>query len=141
MLSHVQSPRNRGAGGGAKTYITNGQHADLVIVVAKTDPNAESATARPRPGPRRAGGLPLSNRLIREIHETLMSGGRGRGKTPGEFRRSQTWIGGTRPGNAVFVPPPHTAVPDCMAALEESTAKRLPQKIRVGCNCRMGIRR
>lgn len=62
--------------------------------------------------------FPLSNRLLREIHGMLLSGGRGSGKTPGEFRRSQNWIGGTRPGNAVFVPPPHTAVPDCMTALE-----------------------
>ncbi len=62
--------------------------------------------------------FPLSNRLLCEIHGVLLSGGRGSGKTPGEFRRSQNWIGGTRPGNAVFVPPPHTAVPDCMAALE-----------------------
>ncbi len=62
--------------------------------------------------------FPLSNRLIREIHGILLSDGRGSGKTPGEFRRSQNWIGGTRPGNAVFVPPPHTAVPDCMAAFE-----------------------
>ena len=63
-------------------------------------------------------GFPLSNRLIREIHEVLLSRGRGSGKAPGEFRRSQNWIGGTRPGNAEFVPPPHTAVPDCMTALE-----------------------
>ena len=63
-------------------------------------------------------GFPLSNRLIREIHRVLLSRGRGKGKAPGEFRRSQNWIGGTRPGNAEFVPPPHTAVPDCMAALE-----------------------
>lgn len=62
--------------------------------------------------------FPLSNRLLREIHGILLSDGRGSGKTPGEFRRSQNWIGGTRPGNAVFVPPPHTAVPDCMAAFE-----------------------
>ncbi len=62
--------------------------------------------------------FPLSNRLIREIHSVLLSGGRGSGKTPGEFRRSQNWLGGTRPGNAVFVPPPHTAVPDCMTELE-----------------------
>ena len=62
--------------------------------------------------------FPLSNRLLREIHGVLLSRGRGSGKTPGEFRRSQNWIGGTRPGNAVFVPPPHTAVPDCMAAFE-----------------------
>lgn len=64
------------------------------------------------------GGFPLSNRLIREIHAVLLSRGRGSGKQPGEFRRTQNWIGGSRPGNAVFVPPPHTMVPDCMAALE-----------------------
>ena len=62
--------------------------------------------------------FPLSNRLLREIHSVLLSRGRGSGKTPSEFRRSQNWIGGTRPGNAVFVPPPHTSVPDCMAAFE-----------------------
>jgi len=63
-------------------------------------------------------GFPLCNRLIREIHGVLMSHGRGSGKDPGEFRRSQNWIGGGRPGIATFIPPPHTAVPDCMAALE-----------------------
>ena len=63
-------------------------------------------------------GFPLSNRLIREIHGVLLSSGRGSAKTPGEFRCSQNWIGGTRPGNAAFVPPPHTAVPDCMTAFE-----------------------
>ncbi len=62
--------------------------------------------------------FPLSNRLLREIHGVLLSRGRGDDKTPGEFRRSQNWIGGTRPGNAVFVPPPHTAVPDCLARFE-----------------------
>ena len=64
------------------------------------------------------GGFPLSNRLLREIHGILLSRGRGSGKDPGEFRRSQNWIGGTRPGNAYFVPPPHRSVPDCMADLE-----------------------
>jgi Fic family protein len=63
-------------------------------------------------------GFPLSNRLIREIHGVLLSRGRGSGKDSGEFRRSQNWIGGIRPGDAAFVPPPHTAVQDCMAALE-----------------------
>lgn len=62
--------------------------------------------------------FPLSNRLVREIHSVLLSHGRGSTGTPGEFRRSQNWIGGTRPGNADFVPPPHTAVPDCMTELE-----------------------
>ena len=64
-------------------------------------------------------GFPLSNRLIREIHGVLLSRGRGSKKDPGQFRRSQNWIGGTRPGNAAFVPPPQTAVPECMAALEK----------------------
>jgi Fic family protein len=64
-------------------------------------------------------GFPLSNRLIREIHAVLLSRGRGSGKDPGEFRRSQNWIGGTRPGNATFVPPPHTSVQGCMAQLEQ----------------------
>ena len=62
--------------------------------------------------------FPLSNRLLREIHGILLAHGRGSAKLPGEFRRSQNWIGGTGPGNAAFVPPPHTAVPDCMMALE-----------------------
>jgi len=65
------------------------------------------------------GGFPLSNRLIREIHAVLLSRGRGSGKDPGEFRRSQTWIGGTRPGNAKFVPPPDRKVGQCMSALEK----------------------
>jgi len=64
-------------------------------------------------------GFPLSLRLIREIHEALLSKGRGSTKQPGEFRRSQNWIGGTRPGNALFVPPPPDRVMDLMAGLEE----------------------
>ena len=63
-------------------------------------------------------GLPPSIRLLREVHRVLISTGRGSSKMPGEFRTSQNWIGRTRPGNALFVPPPHTAVPDCLAALE-----------------------
>ena len=68
---------------------------------------------------RLSSGFPLSLRLIREIHEVLLSEGRGSERTPGEFRRSQNWIGGTRPGNAVFVPPPADMVVDCMGALEK----------------------
>ena len=84
---------------------------------------------------RLAGGFPLCNRLIREIHGVLLSRGRGSGKMPGEFRSSQNWIGGSRPGNAAFVPPPHTAVPGCMAAFERflhDRKDRLPALIRVG---------
>lgn len=62
--------------------------------------------------------LPLSLRLIREMHEILLRKGRGEGKNPGEFRTSQNWIGGTRPGNAVFVPPPPHRVMECMGKLE-----------------------
>jgi len=64
------------------------------------------------------GGFPLSNRLIREIHGVLLRRGRGSDRSPGEFRRSQNWIGGSRPGNALFVPPPHAAVAGCMSDLE-----------------------
>ncbi|MBM3963001.1 MAG: Fic family protein [Planctomycetes bacterium] len=61
---------------------------------------------------------PLSNRLIRAIHGQLLARGRGADKQPGCFRSSQNWIGGTRPGNAAFVPPPPDLVPECMGALE-----------------------
>ncbi len=63
--------------------------------------------------------FPLCNRLLREMHGLLMSRGRGSEKLPGEFRRSQNWIGGTRPGNAHFVPPPPQEVESCMGALEQ----------------------
>lgn len=63
-------------------------------------------------------GFPLSLRLIREIHAILLSKGRGSEKEPGEFRRSQNWTGGTRPGNAAYVPPPSNLVMDCMGQLE-----------------------
>jgi Fic family protein len=64
-------------------------------------------------------GFPLSVRLIREIHSRLISKGRCSDKAPGEFRRSQNWIGGTRPGNALFVPPPAAEVTECMGQLEK----------------------
>jgi Fic family protein len=63
--------------------------------------------------------FPLSLRLIREIHEILLSSGRGSEKMPGEFRTSQNWVGGDRPGNAKFVPPPPSEVIACMGALEK----------------------
>ena len=63
-------------------------------------------------------GFPVLGRLIREVHGKLLASGRGAGRQPGDFRRSQSWIGGSRPGVAAFVPPPAEAAPDCMAALE-----------------------
>jgi Fic family protein len=67
----------------------------------------------------RSGQLPLSNRLLREVHQLLMSGVRGGDKPPGEFRRTQNWLGGTRPGNARFVPPPASEVVPAMTDLEK----------------------
>lgn len=64
-------------------------------------------------------GFPMSLRLIKEIHEVLLSTGRGSTKSPGEFRRSQNWIGGTRPGNARFVPPPPENLLDLLSDLEK----------------------
>jgi Fic family protein len=63
--------------------------------------------------------FPLSNRLLREVHGELLSQGRGSENRPGEFRTSQNWIGGARPGVATFVPPPPDKVQDCMGALEK----------------------
>ncbi len=63
-------------------------------------------------------GLPLSLRLIKEMHGVLLSKGRGCDCTPGEFRKSQNWVGGTRPGNAVFVPPPVEDLMECMSKFE-----------------------
>lgn len=79
--------------------------------------------------------LPLSLRLIREMHERLLQSGRGGTKSPGEFRRSQNWIGGTRPGNALFVPPPITELDGCLDALERfmhESESRLPALIKAG---------
>jgi len=67
---------------------------------------------------RLANGFPLSLRLLKEIHSVLLFKGRGSNQTPGDFRHSQNWIGGTRPGNAVFVPPPSEQVLECMSGLE-----------------------
>jgi len=81
------------------------------------------------------GGFPLSLRLIREIHEVLLSKGRGSHAQPGEFRKSQNWIGGTRPGNAAYVPPPPEFVLDCMGQLESFLHledNSLPLLIRAG---------
>lgn len=80
-------------------------------------------------------GFPMSMRLIKEIHEVLMTGARGGTRSPGEFRRSQNWVGGTRPGNATYVPPPPDRVPGCMSDLEKylyDKEDKLPLLIRAG---------
>jgi len=80
------------------------------------------------------GGLPLCARLLCEAHKRLMRGVRGAEKQPGTIRTSQNWIGGTRPGNAVFVPPPHDAVPDQLAKLDQWIHAKdpLPPLVRAG---------
>lgn len=83
---------------------------------------------------RDAAGLPISVRLLCSAHQLLLAGVRGAGKQPGELRRSQNWIGGTRPGRAVFVPPPPEQVPALLADLERfihSPAPSLPPLVRV----------
>jgi Fic family protein len=80
-------------------------------------------------------GFPLSLRLIREIHEVLLAKGRGSHAQPGQFRKSQNWIGGSRPGNAVYVPPPPEYVADCMGQLEAFIHQKgttLPLLIKAG---------
>ncbi|HYE70190.1 MAG TPA: Fic family protein [Aquabacterium sp.] len=79
-------------------------------------------------------GLPLSVRLLCEAHRLLLAGARGAGKQPGELRRSQNWIGGTRPGKAVFVPPPPERVPELLSDLEHFIHEpdpKLPPLVRV----------
>ena len=80
-------------------------------------------------------GFPMSMRLVKEIHQVLMTGARGGTKAPGEFRRTQNWVGGTRPGNAAYVPPPPDRVIGCMSDLEKylhDGSDRLPFLIKVG---------
>ncbi|MDH5311885.1 MAG: Fic family protein [Gammaproteobacteria bacterium] len=80
-------------------------------------------------------GLPLSSRLLKEVHAKLLRKGRGSRKGPGEFRRTQNWIGGTRPGNALYVPPPPQYVAECMSDLERFIHDRerpLPLLVRAG---------
>jgi Fic family protein len=84
---------------------------------------------------RMRGGFPLSLRLIREIHEVLLAKGRGSHAQPGQFRKSQNWIGGSRPGNATYVPPPPEYVLDCIGQLEtfiHQEAAPVPLLIRAG---------
>ena len=83
---------------------------------------------------RSSSGLPLTMRLLKKCHQRLMRGVRGAEKRPGEIRTSQNWIGGTRPGNALFVPPPAGLVPEALASLERwiHGADPLPPLARAG---------
>ena len=90
-----------------------GAPVDDVVEVSNYVAALEHGLARMR-----GDDFPLSNRLICEIHGRLLARGRGAGKSPGEFRRSQNWIGGSRPGTARFVPPPPQRVGECMSDLE-----------------------
>lgn len=79
--------------------------------------------------------LPLSLRLIREMHERLLHSGRGATMNPGEFRRSQNWVGGTRPGNALYVPPPISELQDVLSSFEQfmhEETSGLPALIKAG---------
>lgn len=80
-------------------------------------------------------GFPLSLRLIREIHSILLRDGRGANQTPGEFRRSQNWIAGTRPGNAAYVPPPPERLMECLDSFEKflhDDTQTLPLLVQLG---------
>jgi Fic family protein len=83
----------------------------------------------------RTGRPPLSLRLVRELHGVLMREGRGSGRDPGAFRRTQNWIGGTHPGNARFVPPPPHAMHDALDNLEKflhDAYGRMPPVLKAG---------
>jgi Fic family protein len=106
---------------------TQSSFSDLLLFESDAEPSVpiddveevSNYVAAMQHGLRRiAGGFPLSLRLIREIHAILLRGGRGANRTPGEFRRSQNWVGGTRPGNAAFVPPPPERLMECLDSLE-----------------------
>jgi len=106
---------------------TQSSLADLLLYEIDEQPGVPVADAREvsrcvmaleRGLKRLKGGLPLCMRLLCEMHKVLLTHPGGRGKTPGEVRRSQVWIGGTRPGNAAFVPPPADALQDCLAPFE-----------------------
>jgi cell filamentation protein, protein adenylyltransferase len=108
---------------------TNATLVDLLTFEAQSDiaPNADvrevsnylDALAYARAELAAPKGLPLSMRLLNEAHRRLMQGARGHGKAPGEIRRTQNWIGGSRPGNARYVPPPADRVPGLLSALEK----------------------
>jgi Fic family protein len=107
---------------------TPGVPFDDVVEVSNYVAALEHGTARLR------DGFPLSNRLLRDVHAHLLQRGRGAEKSPGEFRKTQNWIGGSRPATAHYVPPPPELLEDCMAALERFIhgTGDLPALVRAG---------
>jgi Fic family protein len=106
---------------------TQSSLADLLTYELKNQPGApvndveevSNYVAAMNHALRRLNELPLSLRLIREMHGILLSRGRGQKMNPGEFRSSQNWIGGTRPGNAAYVPPPPDRLLECLGDFEK----------------------
>ncbi|HWA90017.1 MAG TPA: Fic family protein [Rhizomicrobium sp.] len=124
-----------------------GTQATLVDLFAfesgdRAEPNAEvrdvcnylDALDYARAELRKDKGLPLSMRLLNEAHRRLMQGARGANEQPGEVRRSQNWIGGSRPGNAVYIPPPPQKLGGLLSAFEKyiHAGNGLPELVRAG---------
>ena len=117
---------------GTQATLTDLFDQEAGLAISNTDDVAEvtnylRASRLVRDSLRAPGGLPISVRLLRDAHRLLLDGARGAGKQPGELRRSQNWIGGTRPGNAVFVPPPPGRVPALLADLERFIHQKSPK--------------
>jgi Fic family protein len=124
---------------GTQATLTDLLDDEAGFAVSNTDDVEEvtnylRAFRRVRDNLRDPNGLPISVRLLCEAHRVLLDGVRGAGKQPGELRRSQNWIGGTRPGNAAFVPPPAERVADLLGELEQfihDDAGTLPPLVRI----------
>ena len=117
---------------GTQATLTDLFDQEAGLAISNTDDVAEvtnylRAFRLVRDNLRAPGGLPISVRLLCDAHRLLLDGARGAGKQPGELRRSQNWIGGTRPGNAVFVPPPPGRVLALLAELERFVHQKSPK--------------
>jgi Fic family protein len=124
---------------GTQATLTDLFNDEAGFVVSNTDDVEEvtnylRAFRLVRDNLRNPRGLPISTRLLCDAHRLLLDGARGAGKQPGELRKSQNWIGGTRPGNATFVPPPAEKVPALLSEMEQfihDATPQLPPLVRV----------